>query len=56
MVDRFNNSPSLFLFLISTRAGGLGLNLTSANKRAHRSPILPVCPIILLLLHAWFAG
>ncbi|KAK9804888.1 hypothetical protein WJX72_010344 [[Myrmecia] bisecta] len=31
-VDRFNDSPSLFLFLISTTAGGLGLNLTSANK------------------------
>ena len=32
LVDDFNNSPSLYIFLISTKAGGLGLNLTSANK------------------------
>ena len=32
LVDEFNKSASLFLFLISTTAGGLGLNLTSANK------------------------
>ncbi|KAK3076472.1 hypothetical protein LTS18_012910, partial [Coniosporium uncinatum] len=31
-VDDFNASPSQFVFLISTRAGGVGLNITSANK------------------------
>lgn len=30
-IDRFNNDPNVFVFLISTRAGGLGLNLTSAD-------------------------
>lgn len=32
LVDDFNRSPSLFVFLISTPTGGLGLNLTAANK------------------------
>ena len=31
-VSTFNASPSQFCFLISTRAGGTGLNITSANK------------------------
>jgi len=32
LVDKFNQEPNVFLFLISTTAGGLGLNLTAANK------------------------
>ncbi|XP_074643856.1 uncharacterized protein LOC141900733 [Tubulanus polymorphus] len=31
MVREFNRDPDLFIFLISTKAGGLGLNLTGAN-------------------------
>jgi DNA excision repair protein ERCC-6-like 2 len=31
-VDHFNSSPDQFVFLISSRAGGVGLNITSANK------------------------
>lgn len=32
VVTDFNTDPTQFVFLISTRAGGVGLNITSANK------------------------
>ncbi|UZJ53860.1 hypothetical protein CBS101457_003180 [Exobasidium rhododendri] len=32
LVDQFNQDSNIFLFLISTTAGGTGLNLTGANK------------------------
>ena len=32
LVDDFNRDPDIFIALISTRAGGTGLNLQSANK------------------------
>ncbi|KAL5520387.1 hypothetical protein ACEPAG_9611 [Sanghuangporus baumii] len=32
LIDKFNNDPEIYVFLISTLAGGTGLNLTSANK------------------------
>lgn len=31
LIARFNSDPSLFCFLLSTRAGGLGINLTGAD-------------------------
>lgn len=31
-VDNFNSDASQFVFLISTKAGGVGLNITAANK------------------------
>ena len=31
IVDYFNNSPGVRIFLIGLRAGGVGLNLTAAN-------------------------
>ena len=32
MCSEFNSNPEIYVFLISTRAGGVGLNLTGANK------------------------
>ncbi|KAF5270701.1 hypothetical protein FQA39_LY01439 [Lamprigera yunnana] len=31
LIDQFSNDPSIFIFLLSTRAGGLGINLTAAD-------------------------
>ncbi|CAK7204511.1 DNA repair protein rhp26 [Sporothrix eucalyptigena] len=32
LVDRFNNNPNIHLFLLTTKVGGLGTNLTGANR------------------------
>lgn len=30
-IKQFNTDPNIFVFLVSTRAGGLGINLTAAD-------------------------
>lgn len=32
MVDEFNNNPDLHVFLLTTKVGGLGINLTGADR------------------------
>ncbi|GMH43692.1 hypothetical protein BSKO_11614 [Bryopsis sp. KO-2023] len=32
MMDDFNENPDIFLFLLTTKVGGLGVNLTGANR------------------------
>ena len=32
LVSQFNTDPSIFVFLLTTRVGGLGINLTGANR------------------------
>lgn len=31
LIDDFTDDPSIFIFLLSTKAGGLGINLTAAD-------------------------
>lgn len=31
LIDAFNDDPNVTVFLLSTKAGGFGINLTSAN-------------------------
>ncbi|XP_045614522.2 DNA excision repair protein ERCC-6 isoform X2 [Procambarus clarkii] len=32
LIEKFNNDPSYFVFLLTTRVGGLGINLTGADR------------------------
>lgn len=32
MIEKFNKNPDIFVFLLTTRVGGLGVNLTGANR------------------------
>ncbi|KAJ3122319.1 hypothetical protein HK098_002942 [Nowakowskiella sp. JEL0407] len=32
MVDEFNSDPSIYVFLLTTKVGGLGINLTGADR------------------------
>ena len=50
MIKRFNTDPGTKLFLLSTRAGGQGINLMAADTvilfdRQVITPILPLLPI-----------
>jgi hypothetical protein len=32
LIDEFNDNPHIFLFLLTTKVGGLGVNLTGADR------------------------
>ena len=54
-IRSFNSDPDVFIFLLSTRAGGLGINLTSADTviiydsdwNPHQD--MQVCSVVLML-------
>ena len=39
LIDQYQQNDDIFLFLISTKAGGMGLNLTAANRKYSTSCI-----------------
>ena len=34
LVDDFNDNPTIFVFLLTTKVGGVGINLTGADRYA----------------------
>jgi DNA excision repair protein ERCC-6 len=32
LIDEFNNTDEIFVFILTTKVGGLGTNLTGANR------------------------
>ena len=40
LVDDFNANPDVFVFLLTTKVGGLGINLTGADRCACAPPAL----------------
>ena len=39
LVDDFNSDDSVFLFLLTTKVGGLGINLTGADRYPRPLPL-----------------
>ena len=64
LTDQFNSDPSIFLFILTSKTGGLGLSLTAANKvilidpdwnpqndiQVYLSPFFPFTSFIILFL------
>ncbi|KAJ2557155.1 DNA repair protein rhp26 [Coemansia sp. RSA 1933] len=38
LIDEYNNNPDIYVFLLTTKVGGLGINLTGANRVILYSP------------------
>ncbi len=60
-IRSFNTDPNVFIFLLSTRAGGLGINLTSADTviiydsdwNPHQDMQVPTCCLTACCLYAF---
>lgn len=51
LVDDFNSNNRVFVFLLTTKVGGLGINLTGADRRANHVLLHTHGPSELLLQH-----
>lgn len=46
LVDDFNTNEEVFVFLLTTKVGGLGINLTGANRCCYMNDFGFITPII----------
>ena len=54
-IDRFETEKDSFMFLLSTRAGGVGINLTAAGMYCHTANAKPeAVPHVLLYRHMYY--
>ena len=55
-VDKFNHDPSIFAFLLSSKAGGCGINLIGANRLVLFDPDWNPAIDAQALAHVWRSG
>lgn len=56
MIDEFNNDEGVFVFLLTTKVGGLGINLTGANRVLLYDPDWNPCNDLQARERAWRIG
>ena len=56
LIDDFNNDESVFVFLLTTKVGGLGINLTGANRVLLYHPDWNPCHDMQARERAWRIG
>jgi DNA excision repair protein ERCC-6 len=56
MIDKFNNDDSYFVFLLTTKVGGIGINLTGANRVILYDPDWNPSTDLQALERAWRLG
>uniref|UniRef100_A0A0N4ZLV3 DNA repair and recombination protein RAD54-like n=1 Tax=Parastrongyloides trichosuri TaxID=131310 RepID=A0A0N4ZLV3_PARTI len=56
LVQKFNSDQSIFLFLLTTKVGGLGVNLTGANRLIIYDPDWNPCTDVQARERAWRIG
>ncbi|CEF69076.1 DNA excision repair protein ERCC-6 [Strongyloides ratti] len=56
LVEKFNTNDNIFLFLLTTKVGGLGVNLTGANRLIIYDPDWNPCTDVQARERAWRIG
>uniref|UniRef100_A0A0K0EEA7 DNA repair and recombination protein RAD54-like n=1 Tax=Strongyloides stercoralis TaxID=6248 RepID=A0A0K0EEA7_STRER len=56
LVEKFNTDDNIFLFLLTTKVGGLGVNLTGANRLIIYDPDWNPCTDVQARERAWRIG